>query len=357
MDALHYLLVLVSLLLILYQLTVPKRIERKNVLPRPPSLPIIGHFFFIKMLLKLPLHEVLNNLCNNYGPLFLLHLGSRRTLVLSARSDIEECFSKNDIIFSNRPLLPSRKVVEYNFTTLGAPYGNHWRSLRRFFAVEVLSPKSLQLSSTIRTEEIRFMTKYLFQTSFQGFVKVELNSFLYMLDFNIIMKMVAGTRCFEENEIDTDRGKGKLDDLKQSFSPVEPLALGDYFPFLRWLTCYGAEKKIQNKFKKRDAFLQAMLDARQNLNKTPSVSGGGSEIDQTIIDVMLKLKEFEPEFYNDDVMKGKYDETSLNYLMAVVAGALGNANGGHTHHGDYNASSYFTAYITSRDLEKSKGRD
>lgn len=322
MEALHYILVLVSVLLLLYQLTVPKRVERKNKLPRPPSLPIIGHFLYIKMLFKLPLHEVLNDLCNKYGPLFLLHLGSRQVLVLSTRADIEECFSKNDIIFSNRPLLPSRKGLEYNFTGLGAPYGHHWRNLRRFFAVEVFSPKRLQMSSNIRTEEIRHMTKYLFKRSSQGVVTVELSSFLYMLDFNVIMKMVAGNRCFEENEIDTDRGRDKLAELKQWFSPFEPLALGDYFPFLRWLTRHGAEKKIHNKHKKRDAFLQAMLDGHQNLNKTPSVSSGGSQTDQSIIDVMLKLKEFEPQFYIDEVMKGNMavmPETTLNQTQSLSA--------------------------------------
>lgn len=120
----------------------------------------------------------------------------------------------------------------------------------------------------------------------------------------------------------TDRGKDKLAELKQWFSPFEPLALGDYFPFLRWLTRHGAEKKIQNNHKKRDAFLQAMLDGHQNLNKTPSVSSGGSQTDQSIIDVMLKLKEFEPQFYIDEVMKGNMavmPETTLNQTQSLSA--------------------------------------
>ncbi|KAH7567482.1 hypothetical protein JRO89_XS07G0080300 [Xanthoceras sorbifolium] len=303
MDALYYLGLLVSILIIVYQFSVQRRFQHKDLPPSPPSLPIIGHFH----LLKTPVHQALNNLSNKYGPIFLLRLGSRPTLVLSSQSAIEECFPNNDIIFSNRPLLPSKKILQYNYTTIAAPYGNHWRNLRRFTALEIFSAKRLQMSSDIRTEEIRFMIKHLCKRSFEGVVlrKVNVKSFFYLLDFNIMLKMVAGKRCFEE-ELDLDKTtKGKLDDLKETFGPFLNMALGDYFPYLRWLTYYGVEKQQMKTHKKRDAFIQALLDARQNKNNSlmnSSVPGG--EINLPIIDVLLKLHESEPEFYTNNVIKG-----------------------------------------------------
>ncbi|KAH7567481.1 hypothetical protein JRO89_XS07G0080100 [Xanthoceras sorbifolium] len=304
MDALYYLGLLVSILTIVYQFTPNRRVQHKDLPPSPPSLPIIGHFH----LLKRPVHQALSNLSNKYGPIFLLRLGSRSTLVLSSRSAIEECFPKNDIIFSNRPLLPSQKILQDNYTTIGAPFGNHWRNLRRFTALEIFSAKSLQMSSDIRTEEIRFMIKHLCKRSFEGVVlrKVDVKSLFYLLDFNIMLKMVAGKRCFEEEDLDLDETtKGKLDDLKETFGLFLYMALGDYFPYLRWLTYYGVEKQQMNIHKKRDAFIQALLDAHQNNNNplmTSTVPGG--EISRPIIDVLLKLHESEPEFYTNDVIKG-----------------------------------------------------
>ncbi|KAH7526834.1 hypothetical protein JRO89_XSUnG0046900 [Xanthoceras sorbifolium] len=298
MDALHYLGLLVSVLFIVYQFSANRRNQHKNLPPSPPSIPIIGHFH----LLKMPIHQALNNLSNKYGPILLLHLGSRPTLILSSRSAIEECFPNNDIIFSNRPLLPSRKCLEYNYTTLGAPYGNHWRNIRRFFVIEIFSERRLQISSEIRTEEIRFMIKHLYKNSFKGVRKVDVKTFFYYLAFNIVMKLVTGKRCFEAEELDSEKSKKQLADLVEMFGPMLTMALGDYFPFLRWLTYYGTERKLLKIHKRKDAFIQSLLDAHQNTSSLTSVDG--QKTSQTIIDVMLKLQESEPEFYTNDVIKG-----------------------------------------------------
>ncbi|KAK0577268.1 hypothetical protein LWI29_030456 [Acer saccharum] len=296
MDALYYLGLLVSILIIVYQFTVQRRInQHKNLPPSPPSLPIIGHFH----LLKRPVHEALSNLSKKYGPIILLRLGSRPILVLSSQAAIEECFSINDIIFANRPFLPSRRISQYNYTTLGAPYGHHWRNLRRFIALEIFSAKRLQMSSEIRAEEVKFMIKHLYKRSLEGVWKVDVKSFFYMLDFNIMMKMVAGKKCFEEEELDLDKiTEGKLVDLEQTFGPSVNMALGDYFPYLRWLTYYGVEKQEIKFHKKRDAFIQALLDKHQNNNSS------SRETSRPIIDVLLNLQESEPEFYTNDVVKG-----------------------------------------------------
>ncbi|KAK2660197.1 hypothetical protein Ddye_006730 [Dipteronia dyeriana] len=254
MDALHYLGLFVSFLVIVYQFKANRRNQHKNLPPSPPGVPIIG---------------------------------SRPTLVLSSRSAIEECFPNNDIIFSNRPNLPSRKPLEYDYNTLGAPYGNHWRNIRRFSVIEIFSARRLQMSSEIRIEEIRFMVKHLYTYSFKGVRKVDMKAFFYTIAFNIVMRMVAG----------------KLDDLVEMFGPLVTVALGDYFPFLRWLTYYGEEMRRLKIHKRKDTFILALLDDHQNTTSS-FTSIDDRKTSQTIFDVMLKLKESEPEFYTNDVIKG-----------------------------------------------------
>ncbi|KAF2299849.1 hypothetical protein GH714_004668 [Hevea brasiliensis] len=75
------------------------RKQHKNLPPSPPSLPIIGHLH----LLKQPIHQSLNNLPQKYGPITYLRLGLRPALVVSSPSAVEECLTKNDVVFANRP--------------------------------------------------------------------------------------------------------------------------------------------------------------------------------------------------------------------------------------------------------------
>ncbi|KAJ4701681.1 Cytochrome P450 [Melia azedarach] len=114
--------------------------------------------------------------------------------------------------------------------------------------------------------------------------------------------MDIGKRSFQEEEMATNVAKNKLDELNQMFGPVASKSLGDYFPFLRWLTFYGAEKKLREKHIKREAFLQSLIDEHRKTNSSTSVTSG--EIGHTLIDAMLKLQESEPNFYTDNVIKG-----------------------------------------------------
>lgn len=117
------------------------------------------------------------------------------------------------------------------------------------------------------------------------------------------MRMVAGERCFAEEEVmDMEKAKGKLYDLLKMFTPFLPRAFGDLFPFLRWFTRrFGVEKKISEIHYMSDCFVQGLIDAHRNHNHNAETD---ADINRTIVDVMLKLQESEPEFYTDTVIKG-----------------------------------------------------
>nr|TKR78881.1 cytochrome P450 family protein [Populus alba] len=88
--------------LALYVITTHFLNKIRNFPPSPfPSLPIIGHLY----LLKKPLYRTLSKISDKHGPVILLQQGSRRLLVVSSPSIAEECFTKNDVVFANRPRL------------------------------------------------------------------------------------------------------------------------------------------------------------------------------------------------------------------------------------------------------------
>ncbi|XP_022747984.1 isoflavone 3'-hydroxylase-like [Durio zibethinus] len=160
--------------------------------PRPPPSP------------QGTLHRCLFTLSQKYRPIFSLQLGSRLSIVVSSPSAVEECFTKNDIIFASRPLFWAGKYVGYNYTNVGlAPYGDHWRNLRRIFRHEILSPNCLKLSSAIRMDEARILLKNLYNfvsSQDDSFVKVKLKPMLSEFTFNMISEWLQENNTILEKK-------------------------------------------------------------------------------------------------------------------------------------------------------------
>ena len=118
---------------ILLNFILKRKANYKNLPPSPAAIPIIGHLH----LLKEPLHRSLHNLTEKHGPILFLRFGTREVLVVSSASIIEECFTKNDIIFTNRPRIIAGKHLGYDYKGMGfTSYGDHWRHLRRLTTLE-----------------------------------------------------------------------------------------------------------------------------------------------------------------------------------------------------------------------------
>ncbi|KAJ9670577.1 hypothetical protein PVL29_026860 [Vitis rotundifolia] len=128
-------------------------------------------------------------------------------VIISSPSTFEECFTKNDIIFANRPRLLIGKYIGYNYTTIAsASYGKHWRNLRRLSALEIFSSNRLNMFLGIRRDEIRILQHRLSQNSRDVFARVELRLMFTELTCNILMRMVAGKRYYGE-DVDSEEAK------------------------------------------------------------------------------------------------------------------------------------------------------
>ncbi|OMO70635.1 Cytochrome P450 [Corchorus olitorius] len=138
-------------------------IQNRGLPPCPAlSLPIIGHLHLIKK----PLHRTLAQLSKRHGPILFLQFGSRPVIIVSSPSAAEECFTKNDVVFANRPRLLAGKHLGYDYTTLAwASYGDHWRNLRRMTSNEILSTNRVQKYLGIRMDEVRSLILRLYRKS------------------------------------------------------------------------------------------------------------------------------------------------------------------------------------------------
>uniref|UniRef100_A0A8D2L6X5 Cytochrome P450 2G1 n=1 Tax=Varanus komodoensis TaxID=61221 RepID=A0A8D2L6X5_VARKO len=93
----------------------------------PPPLPFIGNLLQVKM--SEPFRSLL--LRERYGPVFTVHLGPRRVVVLCGHEAVKEALVGQAEEFSGRGQLAS---IDRNFKGFGVALANgeRWRQLRRF---------------------------------------------------------------------------------------------------------------------------------------------------------------------------------------------------------------------------------
>lgn len=290
MEVFYYyiLLFFFSILLLILQ---SRRKNKQNLPPSPPSFPIVGH---LHHLLKKPpplLHRTLKSLSDKYGPIMLLHFGSRPTLIVSSPDIAEECFTKNDVVLANRPKSVALKLLQYDYTTLGfSPYGDHWRNLRRVAASHIFST---QYSSAIWTQEIRrliIISTNVGDDDEEQWKKINLTSTCHELVYNVMMRIAAGKRWSDSDS--------------NFFKVVNTLIdVYDYLPFLKWNIIGGYrnyKKKMERVQEERDKFLQDLVDeGRRKMMRENSCSER-----KTVVESLLSLQETEPEYYSDEIIKG-----------------------------------------------------
>lgn len=215
-------------------------------------------------------------------------------VIVSSSSLAEECFTKHDVVFANRPLLLASKHIGYNNSNVAAaPYGDHWRNLRRICTLEIFSSNRLNLFSHIRKDELQHLLEKLSKNSLNGFVKVELRPLLTELTFNNMMRMISGKRYYG-NELSNDEEAKKfrniIGEILENSGASHP---ADFLPILGWMGGGGYEKKLKKLGGKVDVFLQGLIEEHR-LQK---------ESRNTMIDHLLSLQESQPEYYTDRTIK------------------------------------------------------
>lgn len=279
----------VLLLLLAFKYWLKTRTQHKNLPPSPPAIPIIGHLH----LLKQPLHRTFYKLSQKYGPIISLRFGSHLVIVVSSPSAVEECFTKNDIVFANRPSFILDKYLGYNHTTLvTAPYGDHWRNLRRISAIEIFSSNHLNVFLGTRRDEVKILLRKLYRASSHDFAKVELKPMFSELTFNTIMRMVAGKRYYGEDVTGIEEARQFREMITEVFEYAGVSYLGDYLPTLQWVDYRGFLKKVKKLSARVDLLLQGLINEHR--------------IDKrcTMISHLLSLQESQPEYYTDEIIKG-----------------------------------------------------
>lgn len=128
------------------------------------------------------------------------------------------------------------------------------------------------------------------------FSKVEMQTAISEMTFNISVRMAAGKRYFGEGvrEEEAEEGREFRELIKQAVAMGGVSNPGDFIPMLNWIP-NGYERKVSRIGKRMDAFLQGLIEEHRS-NK--------EEGRNTMIDHLLSLQQSEPAYYGDQIIKG-----------------------------------------------------
>lgn len=282
-------MVLLSSLLFLKTKMKFGRHNNKNVIvppPSPPKLPFLGHLHLIT---SLP-HRSFFNLSKKYGPVILLKLVSIPTVVVSSADAAKEVLKLHDLASCSRPQSAAGARFSYNYLDIGlAPYGDHWREVRKICVLELFSARRVQSFQMIREEEIGVLLNSISQSSSFA-TPIDLSEKLYSLTANMIARIAFG-KCFSGSELEN---KNFQKVIRGGLVALGSFSATDFFPKVGWIIdrISGVHRRLEKSFAELDTFLQHVVDDRIKFREISH----NNDDQENILDVLLKKEKDGSEF-------------------------------------------------------------
>ncbi|KAK1412666.1 hypothetical protein QVD17_34099 [Tagetes erecta] len=291
------------LLFVLITYTYKRKNTRNDNKPIPPqpsgALPFIGHFHLLQG--QAPLARILGKLCDDYGPIYSLRLGSRQAIVVSDSNMVKECFGTNDKIFATRPNLAVSRYMVYDNANFGlGPYGPYWREIRKLVTSELFMSQSLVKFETVRSSEVRTSINELFQFvknkdgSCGKYVR-DMNKWFEHVMFNITIRMLVGKRFSSSFEGNNNEDEKVKEAIKKGLYLTGVYVVSDMIPNLEWMDIGGHLKAMKKLGNELDMVIGKWFD--EHVDKRNECD---NEKDEDFMDVMLSTLSKDAEMFGHE---------------------------------------------------------
>ncbi|KAK8524346.1 hypothetical protein V6N13_015373 [Hibiscus sabdariffa] len=202
----------------------------KNLPPGPPGWPFVGNLIQV-ILQRRHFIFIVRELRKIYGPIFTMQMGQRTMVIVTDSKLIHEALVQRGPVFASRPAdSPIRLVFSVGKCAINsAEYGPLWRTLRKNFVTELITPTRVKQCSWIRKWAIENHMKRIKRESFEnGFVEVMSNCRQTIC--SILICLCFGAKISEER---IKKIESILKDVMMITSPQLPDFLPIFTPLFR----------------------------------------------------------------------------------------------------------------------------
>lgn len=240
----------------------------------------------------------------------LLKLGQIPTLVVSSADMAQEIMKTHDHIFASRPSLITSDILLYGGRDVAfAPYGAHWRQMRKLCVNHLLSNKMVQSFLLVREQVVESMITNISKISLSSGV-VNMSEILSFYSTNVLINAISG-ECFREG-----RSRVVHELIEENIIILGQFNISDLFPSLGWLDgIFGMGARAKRVAKRWDNVLDEIIEEHTNRSNEMEDTDGQEE-KTNFVNVLLALqKDSNMDFnINRDITKA--------LLMDMIAAGI-----------------------------------
>ncbi|CAN6209065.1 unnamed protein product [Urochloa humidicola] len=213
------------------------------------ALPLIGHLHLIRP----PPHRAFDRIVARYGPLVYLRLGPSTHCVVAGTADAARDLLKFEASIPERPLTAVTRHLAYDDAGFAfAPYGQHWRFMKRLCMSELLGPRTVEQLRPVREAELAAVLR----AARDAAGPMDVSRQLISMSNNAIMRMVASSLPGHMTEAARDCAKHVAE-------VVGAFNLEDYVGLCRGWDLQGLTRRTREVRDKFDALLEIMIKAKE----------------------------------------------------------------------------------------------
>lgn len=189
----------------------------------------------------------------------LLMLGQVPALVVSSAETAKEVLKTHDHIFASRPSLLAPTIVFYGGKDIPfAPYGEHWRQLKKLCVNRLLSTKMVQSFRHIREDEVASLVSKISDMSSSSVV-INMSEVLNSFVSRFLCRVLFGNHLREEDSLKT------ISNLIEELTKiVSLLSISDCIPSLGWFDKFiGLTARAKHNFKEWDSLLEEIVNEHE----------------------------------------------------------------------------------------------
>jgi hypothetical protein len=281
-QATYYLSLFLALLLPLFLHKLIRKRDGGRLPPGPWRLPVIGslHHLAGKPLIHRALADIARRLDD--APLVYLKLGEVPVVVASSHDAAREVMKTQDVTFATRPWNPTIRIIASDGVGVAfAPYGDHWRQLRKICIMELLSARRVQSFRHVREEEVgRLLTAIAAAPPGET---VNVSQGLAVLITDSTIRAMVGDRFTRRDEF--------LENLRGGVKLLSGFNLVDLFPSSRLASFLTNSSRLawENHTKSFELIDYAMKQ-HEELKATAASNGNvKDEEKEDLLDVLLRI--------------------------------------------------------------------